>query len=94
MAERGPAQTVGHTTRRIPPRDRLGRIILEARESVGLSQETAARWLGLPRSAIRNIESGTRKVGFLEMIRLSEIYQRDLSFFVEGVGKPGSAEQG
>ena len=59
-----------HTTH-----DTFGARLKEAREYRGFSQEEVARHLGLPRSAISLIESGSRRVGALELRRLAKLYQ-------------------
>ena len=47
----------------------------EAREYRGYSQEEVAEHLGLPRSAVSLMESGSRRVGALELRRLANLYQ-------------------
>ena len=47
----------------------------EAREYCGFTQEEVATHLGLPRTAISLMESGTRRVGALELQRLARLYQ-------------------
>ena len=55
--------------------DTLGSRLKEAREYRGYSQEEVAQHLGLPRSAISLMESGSRRVGALELRRLANLYQ-------------------
>jgi transcriptional regulator with XRE-family HTH domain len=52
-----------------------------AREYVGLKQHEVAQHLGIPRSALSNIEAGLRKVTALELARLARLYQRPVSWF-------------
>ena len=52
----------------------LGRRLRSARESRGLSQQAVAQALGLPRTAITQLESGSRSVSTLELTRMSELY--------------------
>ena len=52
----------------------LGSRLRSARESRGLSQQAAALALGLPRTAITQLEAGSRSVSTLELTRLSELY--------------------
>ena len=47
----------------------------EAREYRGFSQEEVARHLGVPRSAISLIESGSRRVSAAELGRLAKLFQ-------------------
>jgi transcriptional regulator with XRE-family HTH domain len=46
-----------------------------------LKQDEVARHLGIPRSALSNIEAGQRKVEALELTRLAKLYQRPVSWF-------------
>ena len=52
----------------------LGSRLRAARESRGLSQQAAAEALGLPRTAITQLEAGSRSVSTLELTRFSELY--------------------
>ena len=56
-------------------RARLSTRLKEAREYCGFTQEEAAEHLGVPRTAISLMESGTRRVGALELQRLAKLYQ-------------------
>ena len=55
----------------------------EARDYVGLSQETVAEHLGISRPAVSAIERGTRKVSGLELKRLAGLYRRPITFFLD-----------
>ena len=57
------------------PQTDLGKRIKEEREYRGLSQEDVARYLGVSRSAVSLIESGSRRVSAEELSRLAELYQ-------------------
>ena len=59
----------------------LGRRLREARESLGLPQAAVADHLDIPRPSVSDIESGRRKVTFLELKQLAALYRRPLSFF-------------
>jgi len=59
----------------------LSERLKEAREYVGLKQEDVAKKLGIPRSALSNIEAGTRKVDAIELARLAKLYQRPVAWF-------------
>lgn len=55
-----------------------------ARNQAGMSQEEVAKHLGLPRSAISEIEHGKRRVAAGEMAKVAELAGRTLDwFFVE-----------
>jgi transcriptional regulator with XRE-family HTH domain len=62
-------------------RQRLGERLKEAREYVGLKQEDVAKKLGIPRSALSNIEAGSRKVDAIELAQLAKLYQRPVAWF-------------
>ena len=64
-------------------RIRLGERLREAREYVGLTQDEVAKRLGVPRSALSNIEAGQRKVDALELRTLAMLYQRPTAWFTE-----------
>ena len=64
-------------------RVRLGERLREAREYVGLTQDEVAKRLGVPRSALSNIEAGQRKVDALELRTLARLYQRPTAWFTE-----------
>lgn len=64
-----------------PDRQMLGERLKEAREYVGLKQEDVAKKLGIPRSALSNIEAGSRKVDAIELAQLAKLYQRPVGWF-------------
>lgn len=53
----------------------------EARRQAGLTQEEAARRLGKHQSFLSKCESGERRVDFVELLALAELYRVDVSFF-------------
>jgi transcriptional regulator with XRE-family HTH domain len=59
----------------------LGERLKEAREYMGLKQDDVAKKLGIPRSALSNIEAGTRKVDAIELAQLAKLYQRPVAWF-------------
>jgi transcriptional regulator with XRE-family HTH domain len=62
-------------------RQLLGERLKEAREYVGLKQDDVAKKLGIPRSALSNIEAGSRKVDAIELAQLAKLYQRPVAWF-------------
>lgn len=60
----------------------LARRLREAREFANLSQQFVADQTGIPRSAISDIERGTRKVESLELKRLAELYRMPVGFLL------------
>jgi transcriptional regulator with XRE-family HTH domain len=61
---------------------RLGSLLKEAREYLGLSQESVATKLGIPRASVSALETGKRKVSSLELKQLAQLYKRPLSHFL------------
>jgi transcriptional regulator with XRE-family HTH domain len=59
----------------------LGKRLREAREYLGLSQEQVADYLRIPRPSVSTIEAGKRRISFLELKRLADLYRRPLSYF-------------
>ena len=80
----------------LPPTDKdrrlLGERLKEAREYVGLKQDDVAKKLGIPRSALSNIEAGTRKVDAIELSQLAKLYQRPVAWFT-GEASPSAADK-
>lgn len=67
----------------------LGERLREAREYTGFSQEEVARFLGIARSALSNIESGRRRVDVLELKKLAQLYQYPVTHFTgDDEGQP------
>lgn len=60
----------------------LGLRLRAARERRGLSQQAVADALGLPRTAVTNMESGNRAVSTLELTKLAELYGQSTAFFL------------
>ncbi|HCK82998.1 MAG TPA: XRE family transcriptional regulator [Hyphomonadaceae bacterium] len=70
-----------------PPSNKqeLGARLKSAREYVGVNQEEAAKHLGVPRSAISEMETGKRAVGVIELTKLARLYQRAVGWFTDEV---------
>lgn len=60
----------------------LARRLREAREFLNLSQQFVAEQTGIPRSAVSDIERGTRRVESLELKRLAELYRMPVDYFL------------
>lgn len=63
----------------------LARRLRAARELASLSQQAAADHVGIPRTAITQIEAGNRLVSTLELSKLADLYRRPLSWFLAEV---------
>lgn len=62
-------------TNKAPAEGSLGLRLREAREYRGLSQDDVAQNIGVSRSAISLMESGTRNVSAIELSRLAKLYK-------------------
>ena len=59
----------------------LGMRLREARKYINLSQHVVAYHLGIPRTALSQIESGRRKIDALELKKIAELYKQPVSYF-------------
>ncbi len=66
----------------ISEREKIAERLKEARTLAGLSQESAAKILGIQRPAISEIESGRRKVSAEEIIQFSKLYKVSTSWLL------------
>jgi len=55
----------------------LGQVLARARERAGLKQSDVAARLGLPASYLSKVESGTRRLDVVELIRIAEAMNVD-----------------
>jgi len=62
-------------------RDFIGRLV-QARKDASLTQVEVANKLGKAHSFISKCELGERRVDFVELQQLADIYGKDLSFFL------------
>ena len=68
----------------------MGDRLREAREYLGFSQEEVAAYLGVSRSALSNIENGSRKVDAFELKKLATLYKRPVTHFTGEDGEEAS----
>ena len=66
----------------ISEREKIAERLKEARTLSGLSQESAAKILGIPRPAISEIEAGRRKVSAEEVIQFGRLYKVSTSWLL------------
>lgn len=59
----------------------LGDRLRDARNYLGLTQEEAAAYLKIQRTALTDIESGRRRVDALELARLAKLYRQPVTYF-------------
>jgi len=62
-------------------RRKLTERLIEARESVPLTQRQVAATGIISQSELSKLEGGKRKVDFLVLVRLAKLYKKDISFF-------------
>lgn len=60
---------------------RFQKKLQEARGEASLTQRQVARKLGRPPSYVAKIETGERRVDFIELQVLANLYRKPLSFF-------------
>lgn len=66
----------------IKQRRLLSALLIEAREKAGLTQKQVAETKIVTQSELSKLENGARRVDFLLLIKLAELYNRPISFFV------------
>src|SRR5437660_12895067 len=71
-APRGGADRVSTKTKLASELRILGEVLVRARERAKLKQADVAARLGLPASYLSKIESGTRRLDVIELIRIAE----------------------
>lgn len=62
--------------------EEFGKRIGQARKAVGFTQLDLASAIGLERTVITKIESGTRRIDSLELARISKVLRRPVSWFL------------
>lgn len=79
-----------------PDAERLNLLarLREAREYLGVNQDKVAIYLGVPRSAVSEFESGKRSISAAELQQLARLYQRPVSWFTDNIveGAPADVE--
>lgn len=66
----------------IKQRRLLSALLIEAREKSGLTQKQVAETKIVTQSELSKLENGARRVDFLLLIKLAELYNRPINFFV------------
>jgi transcriptional regulator with XRE-family HTH domain len=92
-ARYGGAERVSTKTKLAAELRILGEVLLRARERAGLKQADVAARLGLPASYLSKVESGTRRLDVVELIRIAEAMGVDAAELVSEVQRslPGTA---
>jgi transcriptional regulator with XRE-family HTH domain len=55
----------------------------QARNDAGLTQNEAAKLVGKPQSFISKVETGERRLDFVELQELTKVYKKRISYFME-----------
>lgn len=58
----------------------------KARKIAGLSQQRVAKLLKKGQSYVSKIESGQSRIDVVELTAFAKIYDKELSFFINGLG--------
>jgi Zn-dependent peptidase ImmA (M78 family)/transcriptional regulator with XRE-family HTH domain len=61
----------------------LGWRLRQAREAAAITQQATANALGIPRTAVTNIESGARSISTLELTKLVKLYQVSITALLQ-----------
>jgi transcriptional regulator with XRE-family HTH domain len=86
-APRGGADRVSTKAKLAPELRVLGEVLVRARERAKLKQGEVAAKLGLPASYLSKIESGTRRLDVIELIRIAEAMEMDPAALIAEVQK-------
>jgi transcriptional regulator with XRE-family HTH domain len=62
----------------------IGGRLRRARAEAQVTQAGAAAALGIPRSAVSELEAGTRRLAAAELARCAALYRRPASWFLDG----------
>ena len=60
----------------------LSKKLVEAREKAGLTQKQVADTKIIAQSELSKLENGSRKIEFLFLLELAELYGQPITFFV------------
>jgi transcriptional regulator with XRE-family HTH domain len=67
----------------------IGERLRQARTAARLTQAEAAEALGIPRSAVSELEAGTRRLAAAELARCAVLYRRPATWFLDGGPETG-----
>lgn len=63
--------------------ERFGRLLIEAREKSGLSQQEVADRLGRPQTYVSRCERGVRRMDVIEFLKIAEAVGFDPTAFIK-----------
>ncbi len=63
-------------------RNYLSQKLIEARETAGLSQQQVEESGTVSQSELSKIENGQRRIEFLVLLKLAELYSQPIEFFI------------
>lgn len=65
----------------------LSKKLVEAREKAGFTQKQVADTKIIAQSELSKLENGSRKIEFLFLLELAELYGQPITFFVPEIDK-------
>lgn len=71
----------------------IGRRVRERRLSLGMSMGELAEQIGVTYQQVQKYETGADRVAFSRMVEIAAALDVDLSYFVDGHGRPRAAEK-
>jgi len=73
----------------VPDDTAIGERLRQARTEARITQAAAAAALGIPRSAVSELETGTRRLAAAELARCAALYRRPPTWFLDGGPEAG-----
>ena len=73
-------------------KEAIGQRLQVARNNIGMSQDDASKEIGVSRVVLAQIESGTRGVSSLELVKLAKLYARTVGSILVEEEEAGSEE--
>lgn len=70
-----------------PKYERIIHKLKKARLDMDLTQEYVGEKMGRYQSFIAKVENGERRLDIIELLKLADIYNKDIKDFVNGKGK-------
>lgn len=64
------------------PHQEVCGLLVRAREEAGLRQVDVAEKTGILQTELSKIENGQRRVEFITLLRLANLYQKSVEFFI------------
>jgi transcriptional regulator with XRE-family HTH domain len=71
----------------------IGGRLRQARAEARITQAEAAAALGIPRSAVSELEAGSRRLAAAELARCAALYRRPAAWFLDDAPETGGAPE-